>query len=126
MSNIPKVHRLATLLQQQQAIKLLEQLSRWLMDSAENSLSGISETAKERHDSPGRLGVETGGRFVEEEEELGLGCELDTDGGALAVLDTEGSDDGISVSGEAAHLQTFLDASPPCQPCQPQKHEKKK
>jgi hypothetical protein len=40
-------------------------------------------------DRPRGLTVETGGRFVEEEEQLGLSSELDTDGETLSLFHIE-------------------------------------
>lgn len=48
------------------------------MDGGEDSLTVIGELAKELHDGPRRLRIETGRRLVKEDEKSGLGDELDT------------------------------------------------
>lgn len=77
------------------------------MDGSEDGLSSlVGELAEELEDGPGRLGVESGGGFVEEDEECGLGGEFDSDGQTLALLDVESlsdvADDGLGV---AVHLE---------------------
>lgn len=77
------------------------------MDGSEDGLSSlVGELAEELEDGPGRLGVESGGGFVEEDEEGGLGGEFDSDGETLALLDVESlsdvADDGLGV---AVHLE---------------------
>jgi hypothetical protein len=59
------------------------------VDRAQNSLVVCRQLLQKLEDAPGRLGIETGGRLIEEQEELGLSHKLDTDGQALALLDIE-------------------------------------
>ena len=47
---------------------------------AENGLPLISQLAQEANQVPRRLGVETGGRLIQEQEKLGLARQLDADG----------------------------------------------
>ena len=85
------------------------------MDGAQDSLAVIRQRPEERHDSPRALRIKTGGGFVEEQEELGLGSEFDTDSGTLLVLNAQRSDRGISVGSQTTHFQTFFDAGWCCQ-----------
>ena len=110
VANVTKVNRLTTLAEEQETIKDLEQLCGGLVDGTEDGEALICKVAKERHDSPGGLRVKTGGRFVQEEQETGLGSKLDSNCGSLAVLDAERANDGVGVRLETTHLQTFLDA----------------
>lgn len=100
------------------------------MDSrTKNSLPIVGEFTKERHDGPGRLGVEARCGFVEEKQQFRLshtlvnriqhgynaqkshlGRELDTDSSAFPVLHTKRSNDGIRVGFQATHFQTLVDA----------------
>lgn len=48
------------------------------MDGDEDGLSSGCELAEEANDVVSRLAIETRGGFVEEEEQLRLGCEFDT------------------------------------------------
>jgi len=96
-------------LQEQHTVKDLEELAARLMDGAQNCLAVLSEGPQESHDGPSTLRVETGGRLVQEEKKLWLCSELDTDGSALAVLDAEGTNDGVCVVLEATHLETLVD-----------------
>lgn len=89
LAEVAEIHRLAALHEKEQAVELLEELRRWLVDRGKDGLSVVCELAKEEHDRPRRLRVETGGRLVEEDEERRLGGELDGDGETLALLDIE-------------------------------------
>ncbi len=75
----------------------------------------VRQRSEERHDGPRALRVKTGGRLVEEKEELGLSSEFHTDSGTLLVLDAQRTDRGISVGSQATHLKTFFDATMCCQ-----------
>ena len=75
---------------------------------AENCLALVSQAAEERDDSPG---VKARGRFVQEEQKLRLGGELNSDGCTLAVFDIECSNNSLGVLIEATHADTFLDAA---------------
>jgi hypothetical protein len=81
---------------------------------AEDSLPCVGELAKEGDDSPRALGVKTAGRFVEEEEELGLSGEFDTDGEKLALLDVETfSGDADDCTGKVSHVEHVDDLLDP-------------
>ena len=56
------------------------------MDGDEDSLSSGSELAEEADDVEGGLAVEPRGGLVKEEQQLGLGSELDSNGDPLARL----------------------------------------
>ena len=85
------------------------------MDRAQDREALIGEIAQERHDGPRALRIKTGGRLVEEKEELGLSSEFHTDSGTLLVLDAQRADRGISVGSQTTHFQTFFDAGWCCQ-----------
>jgi hypothetical protein len=68
LSNFTKVNSLTTLCQEEKAVELLEKDGTRLMDSTEDSLTGVGEFAEEGTDGPGTLGVQTTGRLVEEED----------------------------------------------------------
>ena len=70
-----------------------EQLSRGLVDSDENSLSNVSQLAKELHSTECSLTIETGGGFVEEDKDRRLRDEFDTDSDTLALFNAETSTD---------------------------------
>lgn len=129
MSDVAEVHSLAALAEEQETVEYLEELGRGLMDRAEDREAVVRETAQEGHDSPCALRVETGGRFVQEQQEtglqndadqrLGIGCnsgtatdlgsELDTDRRTLAVFNPEGTNDSIRLSLESTHVQDLFD-----------------
>ena len=83
----PRRRREAHLLEEQQTIKGVEQLSTGLMDRSEDGLTVVGELAKELEDGPRTLRVEARRGFVEEDEEGGLGGEFDSDRETLALLD---------------------------------------
>lgn len=74
--------------EKEEAVELVEEEGRRLVDGNEHRLSGVGELAEETEDVERGLAVKTGGGLVEEEEDR-LGDKLDTDGDALALLDTE-------------------------------------
>jgi hypothetical protein len=59
------------------------------MDCAQNGLTGGGKFAKETNNVESALRVETGGRLVQEKQELRLGRELDTDGDTFALFDSK-------------------------------------
>lgn len=101
LADLTKVHGLAALGEQQQAVEALEQDGRGLVDGAQDSLAVAGELLHEVADGPRCLTVETGRGLVEEEQQLGTGSELDTDRQTLALLDVEtltgDTDDGVRV-----------------------------
>ena len=90
-SQITKVDGSSTLLQEKQTVKLLQQDSRWLMNSTQNGLSAISKLSHQLTDRPGSLGIKTRGRFIQEQQQFRLCNQLDTDGQTFTLL----------------HIQTF-------------------
>ncbi|GKT65725.1 hypothetical protein ColTof4_03509 [Colletotrichum tofieldiae] len=106
LANVAKVDGAPTPLEEQETVKVLKQGGVGLVDGAENGLSGGGQLLEEAHNVEGALAVKTGGGLVEEEEELGLGGQLDTDGHTLALLDRQaelgGSNDAV---GDVLHLQ---------------------
>lgn len=103
---VAEVDRLAAPLEEKQAVEVLEERGIRLMDGAEDGLPGGGELAEKTDDVKGGLRVETRRRFVEEQEELGLGGEFDADGDSLALFDGQAglglADDGI---GDILHLE---------------------
>lgn len=87
--HVAKVDGAAAAGEEQQAVELLEERGRGLVDGAEDGLAVVREAADEGGDGPGGLGVEPGGGLVEEEEEVGFAGELDSDGEAFALFDVE-------------------------------------
>jgi hypothetical protein len=112
-ADIAKVDGAPALGEEQQPIKLLEQNGVGLVDGAEHGLSGVGKAAEQHADAPGALGVEAAGGFVQEEQQLGLGHELDADGQHLALLDVQAvagnADDGVGVLLHAEDLDHLLD-----------------
>jgi hypothetical protein len=145
-TEIAKVDRLTTLFEQEHPIENLEQLSRRLMDPewnetvnageteeiekgnvrAKNRLSLVSQTSKERNDSPGTLRVKTRCRLVQKQQKFGLiayhetlsieesrvlylRSQLNSDGRPLAILDVQGTNNSIRIFVKAAHLDALLD-----------------
>ena len=75
---------------------------------AENSLSVVGQSPKEAHDSPSALRVQSGGRLVQEQEKLGLRCELDSDRQPLPLFDAQCPNNGISIFLQSTHQETFF------------------
>ena len=91
MSKVTEVDSLTALAEEQEAVENLEQLGGRLVDAksgsssangrllvilnhvrADNRLASIRETPEETYDSPSTLGIQTGGRFIEEEQKTRL------------------------------------------------------
>lgn len=73
VSNIAKVDGLPADAQQEKPVEHLEQLAGRLVDRAQDRLPGlVRELAQERDDRPRALRVQSGRRFVEEQEQAGL------------------------------------------------------
>ena len=89
LPNVAEVDGPAASLEEEQPVKVLEQESVRLVNSDEDRLSGGGEFAKEADDVVGGLAVEAGSRFVEEQQELRLRGEFDTDCDTLPRLDVE-------------------------------------
>ena len=68
VSDVTKVDGLAALSQEEESVELLEQNGRRLVNSTQDGLSVVRKLAQESADCPGRLGIQTTGRFVEEQE----------------------------------------------------------
>ena len=113
LAEVAKEDRRAALFEKQEAVELLEELGRRLVDRSEDGLAVVGELAEEEHDRPRRLRVETRGRLVEEDEEGGLGGELDADREALALLDVEAhadlADERLGVRLHLEELDDLLD-----------------
>jgi hypothetical protein len=111
-TDLTKVHSLATLLEEQKTIEAREKHSGRLMNSAKNSLAVLLELVQEVENSPRSLRVQSGGRFVEEQEKGWLCSQFDTDGKTLALLDVEtfsrNTDDGIGIFRHFQKLDDFL------------------
>jgi hypothetical protein len=75
-----------------------EQLSRGLVNSNENSLSDISQLAKELHGAECSLTIQTRSRFVKEDKNRRLRDEFDTNSDTLALLNAETSADAANES----------------------------
>jgi hypothetical protein len=70
----------------------------------------IGKLAKKKHDRPRRLRIETGSRFVEEDEESGLGSEFYTDSETFPLFDVETHPDFSDQSfGVSLHFEEFDD-----------------
>jgi len=59
------------------------------MDSTQDSLTVFSEFSKQLKNVPRGLRVQSGSRFVEEEQKGGLGDQFDTDSESLSLFDVE-------------------------------------
>jgi hypothetical protein len=92
-----KVDSATATLEEKETVKLFEEKSVRLVDGAQDGLTGSGELLEEANDVVGRLTIETTGRLVEEQQELRLGSELDTDGKTLPGLDTK------TIAGETNH-----------------------
>lgn len=76
LANLAEIDSASTPGEQQKSVEALKQNGRGLMNGAQNGLAIIGEFVDERADGPGGLTVETRGRFVEEEEQVGFGGKL--------------------------------------------------
>jgi hypothetical protein len=83
------VDSLTTSLKKEQSVEGLEQKGVGLVDGTEDLLAGRSKLSEETDQVVSGLTVETRGRLVEEEQEIGLGSKLDTDSDTLSSLDRE-------------------------------------
>jgi hypothetical protein len=93
--------RFTTPLQQQETVEAGEQERRRLVNRAKNGLALVREFPQEPDDVPRALTVQSRGRFVQKQQELGFRSELDTDRKTLAGFDVQRYDDRISVEAEA-------------------------
>lgn len=59
------------------------------MDGTEDLLSSSSKLSQESNQVVSGLTVKTGGRFIEEKEQIGFGGKLDTDGNSLSSFNRE-------------------------------------
>jgi hypothetical protein len=80
---------LSAALKKQKAVELREEEGVGLMDGAEDALASGSQLAQEPDDVEGALAIETRRRLVEEEQQLGLGRELDADRETLTRLNRQ-------------------------------------
>lgn len=87
LTNGTKVDTLTAALKEQEAVEGLEDQGVRLVDCAENRNTGTGKLLEETSDTEGTGRVETRGGLIEEEQEVGLGSELNTNGDKLAVRD---------------------------------------
>ena len=59
------------------------------MDHAKNGLTLVCKLPQEPNNVPCTLTIQSRGRFVQEQQQLGLGGELDTDRETLAGFDVQ-------------------------------------
>lgn len=59
------------------------------MDSAENGLAVLLQLLEKIENGPGRLRIETGSGFIQEQQQLWLRGQLDANGESLSLLDVE-------------------------------------
>ena len=76
------------------------------MDRAKDSLALVRQLPQEPDDVPRALAIQSRGRFVQEQQQFGLGGELDTDRKTLAGFDVQRHDDRV---GERLKFQEFDD-----------------
>ena len=76
------------------------------MDGAKNSLALVRKLPQKPDDVPRALTIQPRRRFVQEQQQFGLGGELNTDRETFASFDVQGEDEGI---GEGLELQEFDD-----------------
>ena len=88
-AQVAEVHRLTALLQQQEAVELVEELTARLVDRAEDCLALRRELLEELDDRPGRLCVEAGRGLVKEQKQTRLRGQLHTNRETLALLHIE-------------------------------------
>lgn len=86
-TDLAAVDSLATGGQEEQAVELLEQDGRRLMDGAQDGLATVSKLPHQGADRPSSLRVETGSGFVQEKKKLRLRGKLDGNRQTLALLD---------------------------------------
>merc|ERR1712000_396160 len=83
------------------------------MNCTQHSLSRVGQLPQERTDSPRTLRIEATCGFVKKQKQLGLCCQLDTNGEELSLFDVQtlawNSDDGICVFLHVEHLDDFFD-----------------
>ena len=77
-----------------------------MVDRAKNGLTLVRKLPQEPNNVPRALTIQSRGRFVQEQQQLGLGGELDTYRKTLAGFDVQRYDDRIS---EGLKLQEFDD-----------------
>ncbi|PMB69223.1 hypothetical protein BM221_003861 [Beauveria bassiana] len=110
LANVAKVDGLAAAREQQQAVKLRKELRRGLVDGDEHRLPDGGELAQKLDGAVGRLPVEARRGLVEEDEDAGLGHELDANGDALALLHGQaGADLADERVGEGLELEQVDD-----------------
>ena len=86
LARVPKVHCLATLLQQQQPVELVKELTTRLVDRTQNRLALARQLLQETHNRPCRLRVQTRRRLVQEQQQTRLRRQLHTNRKTLALL----------------------------------------
>ena len=86
LADLSEVDGLASSLQQEQSVEVFEKGSVGLMDGAENGLTSSCQFAKETDDVKSTLAVKTGSRFVQEQQQLRLSSQLDSDRYSLPLF----------------------------------------
>ena len=89
LTNVAKVHCFSTLGKEQQSVKVLKEQSTRLMNRSQHSLSVVRKLSHEGTNSPGTLGIQTRSRLIQEDQQLRLCCQLDTNTEKLSLAHVE-------------------------------------
>lgn len=85
------------------------------MNRTQNSLSRVGKLTEKGTNSPRTLRIQAAGRFIEEDEQLGAGGELDADGEELALLNVKAfagdADDGVGKVAHVEHVDDVFDVA---------------
>ena len=79
------------------------------MNCAKNSLALVAELLQKPDNVPRALAVQPGCRFVQEQQEFGLGSKLNTDRETFASFDVQREDEGVGEGLKLQKLDDFLD-----------------
>ena len=79
------------------------------MDCTKNGLTLVRELLQEPNNVPSALSVQSGCRFIQEQQKLRFGSEFDTDRETLAGLDVQGYDDRVGQGLKLQELDDLLD-----------------
>ena len=108
-SDQAETYSFTTPFQQQKTIEAGEQKSRRLVDRAKNSLALVGELPQKPNNVPRALTIQPRCRFVQEQQEFGLGSELNTDRETFASFDVQREHKGVGERLELQKLNDFLD-----------------
>ena len=89
LADFTEVNGPSALGEEQETIETLEEHGGRLVDSAENSLAVLGQSINEIENRPRSLTVQTRRRLIEKEKQLGLGCQLNTNGETLPLLNVQ-------------------------------------